>query len=119
MISDGCGYNQIDATSLYQFGKTGEQVYEKFPVKYAMSTYPAGGDGYDPDIAWKNFEYMLNKTTDSAASATAMATGVKTYNKYIAVDTTNNKLKTILERSEELGKSSGIITSVLFSIFES
>lgn len=115
MVSDGCGFNQVDAASLYQYGKTGEQVFEKFPVKYAMSIYPAGGNGYDPVAAWQSFQYLLNKPTDSAASATAMATGVKTYNKYIAVDTSNNKLKTILERAEELGKSSGIVTSVLFS----
>ena len=115
MISDGCGFNQVDATSIYQFGKSGEQIYEKFPVKYAMSTYPAGGTVYDPDAAWKSFQYVLNKPTDSAASATAMATGIKTYNKYIAVDTSNNKIKTILERAEELGKSTGIVTSVLFS----
>ena len=38
-ISDGCGYNHIDATNLYSYGKTGVQVYEYFPVKVAMSTY--------------------------------------------------------------------------------
>lgn len=32
MISDGCGYNTITATDYYQYGKTGKQVYEHFPV---------------------------------------------------------------------------------------
>ena len=27
-ISDGCGFNNVDAASYYQFGKTGEQIYE-------------------------------------------------------------------------------------------
>ena len=28
-IIDGCGFNHIDAASLYQHGQTGVQVYEK------------------------------------------------------------------------------------------
>ena len=32
-ISDGCGYNQVDAASLYQYGETGKQVYEQYNVK--------------------------------------------------------------------------------------
>ena len=25
MISDGCGYNQVDAASFYEYGRTGDQ----------------------------------------------------------------------------------------------
>ena len=114
-ISDGCGYNHIDATSMYQYGKRGMQIYEKFPVKYAVSTYSAGGEGYDPQQAWQNFKYVLNKPTDSAASGTAMATGIKTYNGAISVDTTKKEIQIIAERAEQLGKSSGVVSSVLFS----
>ena len=53
MIADGCGYNHVDAASLYQYGHSGAQIYEHFPVKLAMSTYPYGG-GYDSTAAWKN-----------------------------------------------------------------
>ena len=77
MISDGWGVNQIDATSLYQYGKTGDQVYEKFPCKTNMSTYMANGD-YDPDLAWADFDYVKAGATDSAAAATTMSTGIKT-----------------------------------------
>ena len=42
LISDGCGYRQMDAAGLYQYGKTGSQVYESFPVRLGMSTYSAG-----------------------------------------------------------------------------
>jgi alkaline phosphatase len=115
MISDGCGYNQIEATSLYKFGKTGALVFEKFPVKYAVSTYPLKANGYNPETAWKSFEYVKNKPTDSAAAATAMSTGVKTYNGAIAVDIEKNPVETSAERAEKLLKSSGVVSSVEFA----
>jgi alkaline phosphatase len=114
-IADGCGYNQVDAASLYQYGETGRQIYEQFPVKYAMSTFPIEGHGYDPLMAWKEFEYVLKKATDSAAAATAMATGIKTTNGSIGVDSTGKAVENIIERVEKIGKASGVVSSVLFS----
>lgn len=114
-ISDGCGYNQVDAASLYQFGEIGKQEYEQFPVKYGMSHYPIDGHGYDPKLAWSDFDYIKKKTTDSAASATALATGVKTVNGSIGVDSSGANLENITERVEKFGKSTGILTTVLFS----
>ncbi|KJS17248.1 MAG: alkaline phosphatase [Peptococcaceae bacterium BRH_c4b] len=113
MISDGCGYNQIDAANLYRYGKTGVQPYEHFPVKYGMSTYSVGS--YNPQQAWGSFDYVKEGATDSAAAATAMSTGFKTYDAAIGVDNDKQPLKNVLERAEELGKATGVITSVQFS----
>lgn len=54
MIADGCCYNHMDAASIYQYGRTGVQVYEHFPVQLAMSTYMYSGS-YDPARAWTDF----------------------------------------------------------------
>ncbi len=113
MISDGCGYNQVDAAGMYQYGKTGCQVYEHFPAKYAMSTYSIGS--YDPNLAWKDSNYIKKGATDSAAAATAMSTGVKTYNTAIGVDNDGNPVEHAAEQAEELGKATGVVTSVEFS----
>ena len=86
-ISDGCGFNHVDAASYYQFGKTGEQIYEKFPVKLAMSTHYAGGVEYNTDSAWADFNWVLKKPTDSAGSGSSIATGHKTHKRSISVDT--------------------------------
>ena len=115
MISDGCGYHHVDATSMFEYGKTGSQIYEQFPVKYGMSTYSANGVGYDPDSIWSSFDYTRKKPTDSGASATAMATGVKTYNGAIGVDVDTNKVTNLVEQAESLGKSTGVVTSVMLS----
>ena len=71
MITDGCGYNCFDLASLYQYGRTGTQVYESFPVQFPVSTYSASSTPYDPQKAWASFDFVLSDPTDSAAAATA------------------------------------------------
>ena len=114
-ISDGCGFFHVDAASMYQYGETGRQVYEQFPVKLAMSTYSADGHGYDAERAASDFDYVKKKPTDSAASGTAISTGVKVKDHAVAVDEDGKPLKHISQRAEELGKSTGVVTSVQLS----
>jgi len=49
--------------------------------------------------------------TDSGASGTAMATGVKTFNGSIGVDTAGNPVTSILELAEQAGLASGLIST--------
>lgn len=114
-ISDGCGFNHVNAASLYQFGKKGEQIYENFPVKLAMSTYCVNGLEYNPDSAWTNFNWVRKKPTDSAGSGSSIATGEKTYKGVLSVDTLKNPLETIVDKFEKSGKSTGVISTVPFS----
>ncbi len=114
LISDGCGYNHRDAASIYQYGEIGKQVYESFPVQTGMSTYLVSGS-YDPNLAWQDFDYVKSGYTDSAAAATAMSTGIKTLSGRIGIDQALNPLNLIIEKAEELGKATGVVTSVEFS----
>ncbi|MDO8684727.1 MAG: alkaline phosphatase [Armatimonadota bacterium] len=114
MISDGCGWNHITATDYYQYGSTGNQVYESYPVIYGTSTY-SYGNSYNPTSAWTSFDYVMSGATDSAASATAMATGEKTLDAAIGMDANSVSLKSILEYAKDLGKSIGVVTSVPLS----
>lgn len=115
MISDGAGFNHIEAANYFQFGPNGKQIYEQFPVQYAVSTFSVDGGAYNANLAWQDFEYVKQKPTDSAASITAMNTGVKTYNGAICVDSTKANLKSLVERFEAAGKATGVITTVQFS----
>lgn len=133
LIGDGMGFNQVDAASLYQYGTTnyqfqadpdtgeiehlpGEasQVYENFPVQAAMATYQ-DGHTYDPDAAWSDFEWVLEDPPDSAATATALATGVRTYNGAIGVDPDGLPVRNLTERAQEVDRASGVVSSVAFS----
>jgi alkaline phosphatase len=117
MISDGCGYNHVQATDYY---RGAEAVFEGFPVRLGVTTYPyhspGGPLGYDPDLMWHDFDYcMTSLVTDSAAAATALASGVKTNNGAIGLDATGAPVVTVTERAEALGKATGVVTTVPWS----
>lgn len=114
MISDGCGYNCFDLASLYQYGRIGVQVYESFPVRFAVSTHSASSTPYDPQKAWASFDFVLSYPTDSAAAATAMATGFKTNDNTVCLSPDGTRLTSIVELAEGLGKKTGTVTSVTF-----
>ncbi|MBN1270960.1 MAG: alkaline phosphatase [Candidatus Aminicenantes bacterium] len=114
MISDGCGYNCFNAASLYQYGRTGMQVYDSFPVQCAVCTHSASSTPYDPKKAWTSFEFILSDPTDSAAAATAMATGIKTNDGTVGLDPGGAKLINVVDLAEVMGKKTGTVTSVQF-----
>ncbi len=61
-----------------------------------VSTYPLHSQGY---------------VTDSAAAATALSTGHKTYNGAIGVDAEKKPLLTLMERAKQLGKKTGLVVT--------
>jgi len=52
-----------------------------------------------------------SSTTDSAAAATALATGVKTRNGVVGLGPDGRKLKTVIEAASEAGLRTGLITT--------
>ena len=98
VIGDGMGYEQIKATGMYFQGREGTLNFEAFPHKGDMSTASAS-----------------DRITDSAAAATAMATGVKTINGYVGRDPKARDIPNITEIAKIQGKSTGLLTSVAVS----
>ena len=113
MIADGWGFEQKAAAEFYDNG--GEAKFFDWMTPLAMSTYSANGTGYDPALAWSDFAYVKNRPTDSAASATALSTGVRTKNAMVGVDPDGNPLRHIYQAAEEKGKSTGVVTTVLLA----
>jgi alkaline phosphatase len=94
MIGDGMGPEQIRAGRL--FARNGELALDRVDASPGMmTTHEASGE-----------------ITDSAAAATALATGHKTHNYAIAVDVDGSSLETSLERAKASGMATGILTSV-------
>ncbi|MBM7563640.1 alkaline phosphatase [Paenibacillus sacheonensis] len=92
-VGDGMGTAQRDAIRLATVGEKGQLAMDAMPylgLIHTSSTIPV---------------------TDSAAAATAFASGVKTYNGAIGVDANKKSVKTILEYAKEMGKSTGIVTT--------
>ncbi len=123
MIMDGGGYNQYAVGNIYLTGNT-EGIYKNFPVKLSISTYPYttsdSPDGrrngsYDPSKAWSSFAYPKTRPTDSAAAATALACGIKTYNASIGMDMSGKPVQNMIEAEMAMGKSGGVVSSVPFA----
>jgi alkaline phosphatase len=96
IIGDGMGPEQVKAAGFYKYGETGSLSFEKFPYRTEMSTHS-----------------LSLLPTDSAASATAMATGHRVFNKVLSLQIPGSKapMKTILEIAAENGKKTGLVTT--------
>jgi alkaline phosphatase len=68
--------------------------------------------GVNPWTPGTDREYIKASYPDSANTATTLYTGVKSYNNAIAVDIYERPLTTILKTAANLGKSTGLVTSV-------
>ena len=69
---------------------------------------------FDPYLVGLQMTYPEDEkenVTDSAAAATAMSGGVKTYNNAIAVDNDKSDVKTVLEQAKENNMSTGIVST--------
>jgi alkaline phosphatase len=68
-----------------------------------------------PSLGWAQTASADDPVTDSAAAATALATGVKTNNGMIGQDPDGNPLTTILEYAQTKGMAVGLVTTVQMS----
>ncbi len=95
-IGDGMGAEQVRAAGMYQNGSAGTLVMESFPYSSTMTTYSAD-----------------SAITDSAAGATAMATGQKVKNGVlsVAIPGDGSELETLLERFHRYCKRAGLVTT--------
>jgi alkaline phosphatase len=96
VVGDGMGATQREAIELASEGVHGTLVMDSLPHAGLVGTNSANTD---------------QPVTDSAAAATAMASGVKTYNGRVGVDTRNAAAPTVLERAKDVGKAIGIVTT--------
>lgn len=63
------------------------------------------------NIGFSRTQSASDYITDSGAGGTAIATGVKTYNKGIGVNTDTIPVKSILEYAEDAGKATGLVAT--------
>lgn len=120
MIGDGMGPDVVKAAGAYKFGSEyhafGGQSYlamERVKKHLYVTTFSVEGS-YDPGWNGGNKEYPKRRPTDSAAAATALATGVKTFDGAIGVDFQKNPLVNIMEIAQEKGLKTGVVTTVPF-----
>jgi alkaline phosphatase len=95
-IGDGLGPAQRNAARLVSVGTDGRLVMDSLPyVGLAMT------DSADPSTF----------VTDSAAAATSLASGVKTYNGAVGTDVHHDSVPTLIDQAENAGKATGLVTT--------
>lgn len=96
-IGDGMGAGQRQITEEFKKGvlkKDGKLLLNSLPFAGITTTYSAD-----------------TLITDSAAAGTALATGHKTNNGYIAKDVNGNNLQTLLEMAQDKGMATGLVST--------
>lgn len=93
LIADGLGFSQVAAARSELGGLNRRLGFERMPVTGWMMTHEAS-----------------SLITDSAAGATAIATGEKTDLGRLSVAPGGRLLKTVVEIARESGRSAGLIT---------
>jgi alkaline phosphatase len=93
-IGDGMGEAHRTAARWSVAGQSGALAMDRLPAVGWSRTANAGG-----------------AVTDSAAGATAIATGVKTNNGVVGMDPDGNSLTTILEQAQARGMAVGLVTT--------
>jgi alkaline phosphatase len=96
LIGDGMGQAHRFAGQLYAAGRYGRLAMDRLPHVGMMSTLCL-----DP----------ASFVTDSAAAATAIATGVKTANGAVSVDLDGVPHTTVLELAKRTGRATGLVTT--------
>ncbi|GAB1339620.1 alkaline phosphatase [Streptomyces sp. E-15] len=100
LIGDGMGDSEITLARDYTVGANGRLNMDRFPLTGAYTTYSVHADG-TPDYV-----------TDSAASGSGWATGVKTVNGRISKTPGSDRaVRTILELAQKNGYATGSVTT--------
>ena len=101
LIGDGMGDSEITAARNYAEGAGGYfKGIDALPLTGQYTHYSLDKKTHKPDYV-----------TDSAASATHWATGVKTYNGALGVDVNGKDQPTLLEIAKAAGKATGNVST--------
>ena len=92
-VADGFGFGHLSAARAVLHGVGQPAVWDRFPATGWHPPHPARG-------------FLI----DSAASATALATGVPTNYGWLGIDAEGRPLESLLERGAALGYRTGIVT---------
>ena len=93
VIADGFGFAHLTAARTTLHGINGASVWDRFS-----------------HVGWQRTHPVAGFLTDSAAAATALATGIPTNYGVIGVDVDGRPLETLFDRAADLGYRTGVVT---------
>ena len=100
LIGDGMGRTHVTAGRNRFYGGAGRLTMERAPVVGQVATFAVEEDSNTPELV-----------TDSASSATAWSSGVKTYNAALGVDAYGRRVDTFMEQAKRAGLRTGNVST--------
>jgi alkaline phosphatase len=107
LLGDGMGRTHVTAGRERFYGANGKMVMETLPAQGYVSTYAVEKKSGQPGQT----DFKPNLVTDSASSATAWASGVKTYNAALGVDAKGTIVPTMMELAKQAGYRTGNVST--------
>ena len=100
LLGDGMGRTHVTAGRERYYGAAGTLNMERLPVVGQVATYAVEKGTDTPALV-----------TDSASSATAWSSGVKTYNAALGVDSRERRVETLFEQAHAAGMRTGDVST--------
>ncbi len=100
LLGDGMGRTHVSAGRQRYYGAHGKLNMETLPVVGQVATYAVEKGTSTPNLV-----------TDSASSATAWSSGVKTYNAAVGVDAYEKRVATLFELAKAKGLRTGNVST--------
>ncbi|GIG58539.1 hypothetical protein Lfu02_29110 [Longispora fulva] len=100
LLGDGMGRTHITAGRQRYYGAAGKLNMETMPFTGVVSTYAVERGTSRPSLV-----------TDSASSATAWSSGVKTYNAALGIDSFGKRMPTLMEQAKAEGFDTGNVST--------
>jgi len=107
LLGDGMGRSHVTAARDRYYGAAGSLQMERLPVVGQVRTYAVQKKSGQPGQPDFEPQYV----TDSASSATAWASGVKTYNAALGVDAKGAVVPTLMELAKKAGYRTGNVST--------
>ena len=107
LLGDGMGRTHVTAARERYYGAAGRLNMEQLPAIGQVATYAVEKNSGQPGAA----DFHPNYVTDSASSATAWSSGVKTYNAALGVDARGQVVPTLMEMAKQAGYRTGNVST--------
>ena len=107
LVGDGMGQTHVTAARERFYGAAGELNMESLPSAGTVRTFAVEKNSGQPG----DDDFSPNLVTDSASSATAWASGVKTYNAALGIDAKGAVTPTVMELAKSAGLRTGNVST--------
>ncbi|KNC18424.1 alkaline phosphatase [Arthrobacter sp. RIT-PI-e] len=107
LVGDGMGRTHVTAGRERFEGAAGLLTMETLPSQGYVKTYAVEENSGQPGEA----DFVPNLVTDSASSATAWSSGVKSYNAALGVDAKGQVVPTAMELAKQAGYRTGNVST--------